>query len=413
MKVRKLGIIADDLTGAMDSSGYFAGLGFTTVVVLDKSFSVDAAVLVITTNSRAEAPVIARVRVRHGMKYMADRIVYKKVDSTLRGNIGEELLEVTESTASQKVVVAPAFPSLGRTTVDGILLVEGMPVAQTQFANDPVSPVTESNVCKLLEQSMGVKVGHVSLAEIETRPETLKDTINNKLEDIVVCDVVEQSHLTSIAQAATLAEGRWLLCGSGGLARELRLFLADTIKMEQKQTQGKVLDPVLAIVGTRNQVAANQLLKAHDMLGIPILKLEVEKLNFQNGQPNSLRNLLEETDELISEGKGLAISSTFSQQIQNLTHSLPGIMAEIAARILASHKFAGLFLSGGDIAIHACRQLRVSAIKVRGEIEPGLPAGELIGGKYDGMRVVTKAGGFGTEEAIVKSIEYLERGKLQ
>ena len=69
-------------------------------------------------------------------------------------------------------------------------------------------------------------------------------------------------------------------------------------------------------------------------------------------------------------------------------------------------------MSGGDIAIHACQQLCVSAIEVRGEIEPGLPAGELIGGQCDGMRVVTKAGGFGTEEAIVKSIEYLERGTL-
>lgn len=412
MKVRKLGIIADDLTGAMDSSGYFANLGFSTVVVLDQSLSIDAPVLVITTNSRAKAPEIARVRVRQGMKYMAERVVYKKIDSTLRGNIGEELQVVTETTAIQKVVVAPAFPSLGRTTVDGILLVEGTPVAQTQFASDPVSPVKESSVCKLLEQSMRVKVGHVSLAEIVTGPETLKDTINKKLEDVVVCDVVEQSHLTSIAQAATLVEGRWLLCGSGGLARELHLFLADAIKMEKKQAGKKMIGPALVMVGTRNQVAANQLVKARNMLGIPILKLEVEKLNFRNVQPSMLRNLLGKTDELISEGKGLVISSTFSRYVPTLTQNLAGIMAEIAAGILVSHKFAGLFFSGGDIAIHACRHLLVSAIEVHGEIEPGLPAGELIGGKYDGMRVVTKAGGFGTEEAIVKSIEYLERGKL-
>jgi len=68
---RKLGIVADDLTGAMDSSGYFASLGFSTVVVLDPSFSNDAAVLVITTNSRAEDPKIARERVRQAMQSMA------------------------------------------------------------------------------------------------------------------------------------------------------------------------------------------------------------------------------------------------------------------------------------------------------------------------------------------------------
>ena len=412
MTVRKLGIIADDLTGAMDSSGYFAHLGLTTVVSLYQSFTFDATVLVITTNSRAESPEIARVRVRHGMKYMAERVVYKKIDSTLRGNIAEEIQVLTESTASQKVVVAPAFPSLGRTTVDGILLVEGIPVAQTQFAGDPVYPVKESNVCKLLEKSMRVKAGHVSLAEIEAGPESLKETINNKPEYVLVCDVVEQSHLTNIAHAAALVEGRWLLCGSGGLARELHVFLNDAIKMGKKLAGRKVIGPVLVIVGTRNQVAANQLEKAHKMLGIPILKLEVEKLDSLNVKPSSLRNLLGKTNELISQGKGLAISSSFSNYVPTMTHKLPKIMAEIAANILAINKFAGLFVSGGDIAIFVCRQLGVSAIEVHGEIEPGLPAGELIGGQYDGMRVVTKSGGFGTEEALVKSIEYLKRGKL-
>ena len=87
-------------------------------------------------------------------------------------------------------------------------------------------------------------------------------------------------------------------------------------------------------------------------------------------------------------------------------------MAEIVAGVLASHAFAGLFLSGGDIALEVCRRLEVSAIQVNGEIEAGVPAGELIDGRYQGKRVVTKAGGFGTEEALVKSIAYLERGNV-
>jgi len=72
---RKLGIVADDLTGAMDSSGYFASLGFSTVVVLDPDFSGDATVLVMTTNSRAEDPEVARERVRQAMRGMAGRVV--------------------------------------------------------------------------------------------------------------------------------------------------------------------------------------------------------------------------------------------------------------------------------------------------------------------------------------------------
>ena len=404
MAARKLGIVADDLTGAMDSSGYFASLGFSTVVVLDPNFSSDAVVLVITTNSRAEAPEVARERVRQAMGGMAGRVVYKKIDSTLRGNIGEELQVAVEAMASEKAVVAPAFPAVGRTTADGVLLVNGVPVAETQFASDPISPVKESSIPRLLEKSMNQPVGCVSIGEIEAGPEALKKTISDRAENIIVCDVAEPSHLSGIAQAAALAEGRWLLCGSGGMAREMHLLLDDSLKMKRAPTGERKTGPALVVVGTRNQVAGSQLLKARDELGIPLLNLEAEKLNTEG--------LLKEADELIAEGKGLAISSAFSQYMPALKQSIPGIMAGMVAGILASYKFGGIFLSGGDIAVEICRRLGVSAIQVNGEVEPGVPAGELMGGQYPGMRVVTKAGGFGTDEAMVKSITYLERGSV-
>jgi uncharacterized protein YgbK (DUF1537 family) len=348
---RKLGIVADDLTGAMDSSGYFASLGFSTVVVLDPNFSSDAAVLVITTNSRAEAPEVARERVRQAMQVMAGRVVYKKIDSTLRGNIGEELRVAVEVMASEKAVVAPAFPAVGRTTADGVLLVNGVPVAETQFANDPISPVKESSIPRLLEKSMNQAVGRISISEIEAGPEALKKTISNRSENIIVCDVAEPSHLSGIAQAAALAEGRWLLCGSGGMAREMHLLLGGVSKVEKAQKGGQKIGPALVVVGTRNQVAGSQLLRARDELGIPVLNLETEKLNTEE--------VLKEADELITEREGLAISSAFSQYMPVLKQSMPGIMAEMVAGILASHKFGGIFLSGGDIAVEVCRRLRV------------------------------------------------------
>jgi len=88
---QKLGIVADDLTGAMDSSGYFAHQGLSTVVILDPNFSSDADVVVINTNSRAEDPGTARKKIKQAVRSLVGRVVYKKIDSTLRGNIGAEL----------------------------------------------------------------------------------------------------------------------------------------------------------------------------------------------------------------------------------------------------------------------------------------------------------------------------------
>jgi len=312
----------------------------------------------------------------------------------------------------QKAVVAPAFPAVGRTTVNGVLLVNGVPVSETQFAQDPISPVKESSIPDLLEQSLRRRVGRVSVADIEAGPESLYGKISRMPEDIVVCDVTEPSHLIGIARATALAGGSWLLCGSGGLARELHLLLDDISAKRKRQLKEPKAGTALVVVGTRNQVAACQLSKARDALGIPVLNLEVEKLNAEEILSGRLGSLLTEADRLLGEGKGLAISSTFSRYMPSLKQSMARMMAETAAGILASHKFAGLFLSGGDIAVEVCRRLRVSAIRVHGEVEAGVPAGELLDGQYPGMRVVTKAGGFGTEDAMVKSIAYLERGKV-
>jgi uncharacterized protein YgbK (DUF1537 family) len=407
-----LGIVADDLTGAMDSSGYFASLGFSTMVILEPSFTSAADVVVITTNSRAEKPDIASQRVRQAVRNLAGRAVYKKIDSTLRGNIGVELEAAIEELSSEKAVVAPAFPAVGRTTVGGVLLVDGVPVAETQFASDPILPVKESRIPSLLEKTTGRKVGCITVEDIEGGPEFLYRKISDIRQDIVVCDVTAQSHLTGIAKAAALAKGRWLLCGSGGLARELNILLNKKPKASRARPANRSSGPALVVVGTRNQVAANQLLRAKDRLGLPILNLAVERMSQKDILSKNIGGILTEAEQLLGQGRGLALSSAFSQYAPALKHALPSLLAEAAAGLLAGVKFAGIFLSGGDIAVEVCRKLQVSAIRVIGEVEPGVPAGELVGGQHQGMRVVTKAGGFGTEEALVKSIAYLERGQL-
>jgi uncharacterized protein YgbK (DUF1537 family) len=341
-----------------------------------------------------------------------DRTVYKKIDSTLRGNIGTELRAVMEEVACRKAIVAPAFPAVGRTTTAGILLVNGVPVAETQFASDPISPVKESSIPRLLEQTIQRPVGCITIGAMAAGAESLYRKVSGLPQDILVCDVTRQSHLTCIAQAAALARGSWLLCGSGGLARELHLLLSDIPKTRRLTPPSLLSGPALVVTSTRHQVTARQLNKARDEIGLPILGLEVESLREKEATSAEIKRLVQEAHPLISQGKTVAISSTFSQYKPQLKWSVASIMAEAVARIISLQKPAGLFLSGGDIAVEVCRRLSASAIQVRGEIEPGVPAAELISGQGEGIRAVTKAGGFGTEEALMKSISYLEKGYL-
>lgn len=410
MPTRKLGIVADDLTGAMDSSGYFAQRGLSTEVILDPEYSSSADVVVVTTNSRAEHPETARARVLEAVRRLSGRMVYKKIDSTLRGNIGVEVLAAMEGSGAPKTIVAPAFPAVGRTTADGILLVNGTPVSQTQFANDPVSPVAESHIPTMIQQTTGRQVGLITIPEIEAGAKALHRHISGADESIFVCDVAEQGHLRTIVEANALAGCQWLLVGSGGMARELYLL---TGKSEKRVAGDKrPVGPALAVIGSRNPVVIDQIETARTQLGLPLLRLEAGHFR-EDGQPSEdVNNLVAQARRLLADGRSLAVTSTFSQYVPGLKHVIPATLADAAVAALRSCRPVGIFLSGGDIAVAVCRKMSVSAISVLGEVEAGIPAGETVGGPFSGIRIVTKAGGFGTEKALIKSLTYLEKGCL-
>lgn len=410
---KKLAIIADDLTGAVDSTGRLAALGLNTVVILDKGFSSEADVIALTTNSRAENPETARRRLRQAADFSRGRIIYKKIDSTLRGNIGKELDVLMQEKGYDKTIVAPAFPEMGRTIENGMLLLDGIAVSRTHFADDPVFPVKKSHIPTILEKATSLPVGWVSLQDIEEGPENFSRIIDRMPHRIIVCDAKHPYHLEWIVKAAALSKGHWLLCGSTGLARETHLLLGDIPYTVEKMSSPKLKGPVLAVVGSRNKVTTDQLQRAKETIDLPILDVDVGRIVREGNISCEVERILEKSEHLFKKKKRLVLSSTFTPYFSSVKQTLPVMMAEITAQLLDFKRFNNLFLSGGDTAIEVCRRLKVSAISVHGEIEPGISVGEMLGDRIGRIKVITKAGGFGSEEALVKSINYLEKGGLR
>ncbi len=408
----RLAIIADDLTGAMDCSGYFGRLGFAAAVCLNAPFPSEFEVLALTTNSRAESADVARARVIEAVKRLGPYPLFKKIDSTLRGNIGVELSAILEASGSRKSVVAPAFPEMGRTTIDGVMLVNGVPVSETSFAADPVLPVRESNIVSLLKHSTGLRVAAVPVAEIEAGPAALHSRISSGSEEVWVCDVTRTEHLRTIVRAGAMAQGRWLLCGSTGLAREMHLLLGKPGREKTRPATSLFLGSALALVGSLNPVSAEQLLEAKKSIGLICLDFDSEAQGPHGASLWECSKILNEAVELLSQGRSLAVTSTFSPRHPELMNGIPSLMADIAQSLLRDHRISGLFLSGGDIAWEVCHRLDLSPISLLGEIEPGVPAGVVDRREGGGLRIVTKAGGFGTRGVIVKALPFLERGEL-
>ena len=87
------------------------------------------------------------------------------------------------------------------------------------------------------------------------------------------------------------------------------------------------------------------------------------------------------------------------------------VLARIAVRAIRRWDVAGLILTGGDVAKETCEALGATGVRILKELEPGVVVGEVIGGIKEGLRIVTKAGGFGSDGAIVNAIYYLERNE--
>ena len=155
--MRKILVLADDLTGALECGALLEG----AVVALGAPPETGAAV--IDTETRHSAPGEAAARVRALAQHFPAELIYKKTDSTLRGNIGAELAALPPL----RIHYAPAYPRLGRTVRGGRLYVDGVPLEQTAFARDPLGPVTEGRIARVLEQQ-GAPLERIVIHEGET-----------------------------------------------------------------------------------------------------------------------------------------------------------------------------------------------------------------------------------------------------
>ena len=161
----KLLVLADDMTGAVDTGVQFAALGVSVFVSLrgesDGAFGRDAEVLVVNTCSRHLPPDaayrlvrdISANALRHGV-----RALYKKTDSGLRGNIGAELQAVMDAAGGETIAFVPAYPKLRRTLRGGVLYVDGQPVTASVFGSDLFTPVRHDCVADIIAEQSSVPV---------------------------------------------------------------------------------------------------------------------------------------------------------------------------------------------------------------------------------------------------------------
>jgi D-threonate/D-erythronate kinase len=402
-------VIADDLTGAMDTGVGLANAGLSAVISFSSANSVTSEAVVVTTDSRAESATEAYRRVKAAGERFRDYFIYKKVDSTLRGNVAAELQALLDVTGASHAVVCPAFPAIKRTVVRGNLLVDGVPVHQTAFARDPVSPVTRADIVELLRAGSGIAAQNLSVEDVERGPEHLVARISTCEARAVVIDATEENHLRCIADALAVSPVRLLPCGSGGLGAHIPPAFGHPSGNQPIPPSPK--GPTLLAVGSRNDVSIHQLQRAIDIAKPPLVRVEPGEFRTRTGRAPRANQLAAEIVRLLETSRVVALSSSLSDYAPQLRHTMAPVLGAIVLRVLATRPLAGLFLSGGDVARAVCGDDGIHGLRILGDLQPGVIVGEAVGAHYAGLRVITKAGGFGNEDAMVQAIAHFTQGE--
>src|SRR5690625_968906 len=202
-----IAIISDDITGANDSGVQLLESGINTTVLFDipnKKAKNKNEHIVINTNSRMLTLTKAKRVTKQAGKYLLAsgyEIIYKKMDSTLRGYPGTELKVLQQLFNADFVFIAPAYPTMGRTTMNGIHYVNGKRIAKTEFSKDPQHPITESSIVKMIKTEIDEDVGLLTKKDFQDRT-TFKSKITlfkrNKIK-YIVCDSEKQKDLQKLA----------------------------------------------------------------------------------------------------------------------------------------------------------------------------------------------------------------------
>lgn len=375
-------LIADDVTGACDTGVQFARHGLSSTVWLDPTRVPRTLpqVVALNTDSRCDEGTAAKAKIQQIASLYSDikpGIILKKIDSTLRGNVGQEILATMKYFRRDCAIIAPAFPAMGRTVRNGILEWKDC------------SGAGSVDIGELLQQQ-GIPSQRIVMIGVSTQDaagEALLGNMNANPGMFIVTDCTEQKDLGILVSRAYHLRQRLLWVGAAGLGMALARKLGSSTP-KQSATLSKDAS-VLFLIGSTHPVTQNQRdVFVKDSAGIEIV-----------AEPGTLAI----ARRAIQEKRRLLVTI---EREHTTSHSLDAFLNG-----LKDLAVAGMLFTGGDTAMLVCNCLGAYAIRLVDEIAPGIPWGNLCGGSFDGLPVATKAGGFGDRDALLRCEEFFGSGR--
>ncbi|WP_109310814.1 3-oxo-tetronate kinase [Ruegeria sp. AU67] len=424
----KIGVIADDFTGASDIANTLAkgvepegGLRtaqFPGIPDLPADEEIEAGV--VSLKSRTAPVEEAVADSLRALRWLVDQgcqqFIFKycsTFDSTTVGNIGPVGEALANELGAEKVIFCPAFPTTGRTIYYGHLFVLGKLLHESGMENHPLTPMTDANIRRWLQYQTEEAVGLVPIDTVKQGSKAIADALQKADERFVIGDAISDEDLLAWGEALKDAK---LITGGSGIALGLpRNFLRETSSKSAGSAFTGIAGPAAILAGscsgaTRGQIDVHA--KSHPSFAIDVpgvmsgdvttqTLLEFFKahpgqapLAYSSGSPDDVR----------------AIQNQFGQEA--VANRLDNLFAE-TARELVQTGYERLVVAGGEtsgaVAQAVSEALGSPAMSIGTEIDPGVPV--LSVGKTEPIAMALKSGNFGAPDFFAKALRMMESGK--
>jgi D-threonate/D-erythronate kinase len=397
-------VLADDLSGALETGAAFRAHGWRAVLPLRECEIPAGALRVLSSETRNRQADEAEAAVRAILtreKSAGASLLFKKIDSTLRGPIGAELAAVRAVLAPKRIVLCPANPIAGRTIRDGIVRIHGVPLLGTDFRTDPYWPAKSSSAADILRAQGVADLGFVGLKEIRAGTDTAAGAMMKAFESgagVVVADAELQSDLGLIAQASRQA-GADLASGSGGFA-EAVAALSGKDAIATRPAFPVRFASMVVIAGSRSAMTDRQLKAAAKTGKLKIIEASPRDFDAKRLAATIRDELATRHVALVKFGAPAGTPASPADIIACVERAADVLAREVRPQIY--------FLTGGETAWTVCRALSGVSLEILAEAEPGVVFASLQREGGDPQFVFTKPGGFGRENLLARLLSVVK-----
>ena len=425
-------VVADDLTGANATGVLLKKNGFDTVTLLRSAMERAASLsdcdcLVLPTDSRAIPAEEAYRRVRQALDLLASPNVLhyaKRVDSTLRGNLGSETDAFLDALGPEYLAVCvPCFPSSGRMLVGSHLLVNGRPLRKTEAASDPKCPIHTTDALALFQKQTKYPVAAIHLDDVHDGSEHLSGVIEEARRSgarILLVDSMTTEDMQTVADAIMMAKIPVISVDPGPFTA----IMGKRLLPERKESSaGKIF----CAIGSVNGVAATQARNLLAKMPVTAVYMDTARiLESDESRGEEIRRLTrellarrEETDILAVIGCGIdprrrvpfePYMEKRGLDAEGLSELINTAFAEVTLGVISAYpEISGIYSTGGDITAAIHNAAGTVGLRLFEEVVPLAGYGIAMGGSLAGKAFISKGGMVGDENAMVTCVTYLQQ----